>query len=209
MRSLLPAAALLLLLAPAAARGQDTDEEVSRRLFGELIAPVADAAAEVGAGGIAVRGAPAGGPERRFFDAVGDAFLDRGYDVWVVGRAEPVAADVLALDLELTASEIDYPRQTRQVLGIGRAQVLRRVTLGARMRLTEPTTGRVLYSAEPVRMTEEWMSFREANRNAEQRPDWMGAIPMEPARARNPWWQRSLIVGVLGGVAILYFSGAN
>jgi hypothetical protein len=77
------------------------------------------------------------------------------------------------------------------------------------MRLTDPEAGRLVYNAEPVRVQREWMSFSEAHRNAEQRPDWMGAESIQDIRARNPWWQRSLVVGIVAGVAVVYFSGAN
>lgn len=205
------AVALLLVLGlVAGAQAAGSDDEVSRRLFAEILAPVDAAAQSISAGGIAVRGAPAtAGPEQRFFNAVGDAFLEQGYDVWILQANETVPSGVLALDLELSASEIDYPRQSRQLLGFGRARILRRVSLGARMRLTDPGEGRVLYDAEPVRVAEDWMSFSEANRSAEVRPDWMGAIPVSEMEPRNPWWQRALVVGIVGGVAVLYFSGAT
>lgn len=187
-----------------------SDAEVSRALFEELLVPVTDAARGVSASGIAVRGLPAqDGPEQRFFNAVGDRLLAEGFDVWVITSSQPVPEGVLALDLQLTSSEIDYPQQTRSFLGVGHARVQRRVALGAHMRLTDPEGGRILYNAEPVHVQREWMSFREADQHSAERPDWMGAQAIQDMRARNPWWQRTLVVGIVAGVAVIYFSGAN
>lgn len=201
---------VLALVVAVPARAQGTDQEISRQLFDELFAPVERVAAGVESGGIAVRGAPAtAGPERQFFEEVGRLFLDRGFDVWILAADEVVPEDVLALDVALQVSEIDYPRQTRSLLGAGRARVQRRVSLGAQMRLTLPRDGRVLYDATPVRVTEQWMSFSDAHRNAEERPDWMGAAPVTEIEPRHPWWHRALVAGVIGGVAVIYFSGAS
>jgi hypothetical protein len=207
-RVTLAALVLVLLAAPAWAAGSDA--EVSRALFLELLEPITDVARDISASGIAVRGLPAqDGPEQRFFNAVGDRLLAEGFDVWVLESAQPVPDGVLALDLQLTASEIDYPQQTRSFLGVGQARVQRRVALGAHMRLTNPGEGRILYNAEPVRVQREWMSFREAEGHAAERPDWMGAQAIQDMRARNPWWQRTLVIGIATGVAVIYFSGAN
>jgi hypothetical protein len=201
---------LLSLLLAVPALGAGDDEEVARQLFAEILAPVSEAAQSVSAGGIAVRGQPgSAGPEQRFFDAVGDHLLDQGFDVWVMDVGEPVPLGVLALDMELTTSEIDYPTQSRQFMGIGRARVQRRVALGAHLRLTDPAVGRVLYNAEPVRVHREWMTYTQANENAERRPDWMGAAAIQDMQPRNPWWQRTLVLGIAAGVAVLYFGGAT
>ena len=53
------------------------------------------------------------------------------------------------------------------------------------------------------------MSFREAEPLSTERPAWMGAAAIQDMRARNPWWQRTLVVGIVAGVAVIYFSGAN
>lgn len=207
-RQLLFVVALVCLAPPALAAVSDA--EVSRALFVELLEPVTDAARNAEASGIAVRGMPAqDGPEQRFFNAVGDRLLDEGFDVWVIESTQPVPDGVLALDLQLTSSEIDYPQQTRSFLGVGHARVQRRVALGAHMRLTDPGGGRLLYNAEPIRVQREWMSFREAEQHSAERPDWMGAAAIQDMRERNPWWQRTLVVGIVAGVAVIYFSGAN
>jgi len=201
--------ASLLALATAAGAAE-SDRAVSRELFADLLDPVTEAARNVSATGIAVRGQPAAdGPERRFFGQVGDHLLASGFDVWVIGSNQPVPDGVLALDLDLTRSEIDYPQQTRTFLGVGQARVQRRVSLGAHMRLTDPGSGRLVYNAEPVQVQREWMSFSEAYQHAEERPDWIGAKAIQDVQARNPWWQRTLVVGVVAGVAMVYFSGAN
>jgi hypothetical protein len=203
-------AVLLLGCLSLPAQGAESDAEVSKALFVELLQPVAELARDASASGIAVRGLPAQlGPEQNFFNAVGDRLLAEGFDVWVIAAAEPVPEGVLALDLQLTNSEIDYPQQTRSFLGVGQARVQRRVALGAHMRLTDPGAGRILYNAEPVRVQREWMSFSEAEGHAAERPDWMGAEAIQDMRARNPWWQRTLIVGIVAGVSVIYFSGAN
>lgn len=209
MRSLLLVVALSAAMSSPVA-GAESDIEVSRQMFSELLGPVTEAAAAVDASGIAVRGLPAKpGPEQRFFEEVGDRFLAGGFDVWVLKDSQPVPEGVLALDLALTNSEIDYPEQTRTFFGIGQARVQRRVTLGAHMRLTDPAAGRIVYNAEPVLVQREWMSFSEAFSHAEGRPDWMGAAPIQDMRTRNPWWQRGLVVGIVAGVAAIYFSGAS
>jgi len=187
-----------------------SDEEVSRKLFAEIFTPISELAGSVSASGIAIRGVPDEvGPERRFFDAVGNGFLSDGFDVWLLSPGESAPDGVLELDLELSEAEIDYPRQTRHLLGVGRARVLRRVSLGARMRLTDPAEGRILYNAEPLRVEQDWMMFTEAKESAAVRPDWMGATTIPGMESRSPWWQRAAVVGIVVGVAVLYFGGAS
>ena len=94
-------------------------------------------------------------------------------------------------------------------MGVGQARVQRRVALGAHMRLSDPTAGRLILNAEPVRVQRDWMSFSEAYGHASDRPDWMGATAIRDMRERNPWWQRTLVAGIVAGVAVIYFSGAN
>lgn len=187
-----------------------SDDQVSRKLFAEIFTPISELAGSVSATGIAIRGVPDEvGPESRFFDAVGNSFLADGFEVWLLSPGESVPHGVLELDLELSEAEIDYPRQTRHLLGAGRARVLRRVSLGARMRLTDPEGGRVLYNAQPLRVAQDWMMFTEANNSATVRPDWMGATTIPEMESRSPWWQRAAVLGIVGGVAVLYFSGAS
>jgi hypothetical protein len=187
-----------------------SDEEVSRKLFAEILAPISELAGSVSATGIAIRGMPDElGPESRFFDAVGNSFLAEGFDVWVLSPGESMPNGVLELDLELSEAEIDYPRQTRYLLGVGRARVLRRVSLGTRMRLTDPDEGRILYHADPLRVEQDWMMFTEAKENAAVRPEWMGATTIPAMESRSPWWQRAAVLGIVGGVAALYFAGAS
>ncbi|RKZ18187.1 hypothetical protein DRQ53_01215 [bacterium] len=188
----------------------DTDAEVSGRLLDEILAPMSTAAREVSAEGIAILGLPAqDGTERRFFDEVGSRLLAEGFDVWVLREGAAVPGGALALELELTTSEIDYPRQTRTLMGAGRARVQRRVSLGAHMKLSSPDSGQLLYDAEPVRVGYDWLSFTEANDNAAMRNDWIGAEPIIEMRERNAWWQRVAILGIVGGVAAIYFGGAT
>lgn len=206
--------ALLLvagLIAATVAQGEPlTDADVSAAVLKEILAPMADAARATDAPGIAVMGAPAAdGVERRFFNEVADRLLEDGFDVWVLGPGAAVPGGALALDLHLTSSEIDYPRQTRTLMGAGRARVQRRVSLGASMRLTRPDTGQLLYVGDPERVDHEWMSFTEANACAAVRSDWIGNAPIVEVRDRNPWWQRGAILGIVGGVAIIYFAGAT
>lgn len=187
-----------------------SDAEIASRLLDEILAPVSEAAREVEAPGIAVFGVPsAAGTESRFFDEVANRLLAGGFDVWLLREGASAPGGALALDLALTESEIDYPQQTRTLLGAGRARVQRRVSLGADMRLSQPETGRLLYVGEPVRVEHEWMSFTDANRQAAVRADWIGAKPVVEVRERNPWWQRAAILGIVGGVAAIYFGGAT
>jgi hypothetical protein len=53
------------------------------------------------------------------------------------------------------------------------------------------------------------MTYTQANENAERRPDWMGAAAIQDMQPRNPWWQRTLVLGIAAGVAVLYFGGAT
>ena len=206
------AAILVLAVVQVEAAHADrlSDEQVSRKLFGEIFGPISELALSVSATGIAIRGVPDDeGPEREFFDAVGDRFLADGLDVWLLRTGQPAPDSALELDLQLSSAEIDYPRQTRHLLGLGRARVLRRVSLGARMRLTDPDGGRILYNAEPLRVEQDWMMFSEANARAAVRPDWMGATTIPHMESRSPWWQRVAVVGIVGAVAMLYFGGAT
>jgi hypothetical protein len=208
---ILGAVLLLVMVQVHSARADRlSDEQVSRKLFGEIFTPISDLASSVSATGIAIRGLPdEDGPERTFFDAVGNRFLADGFEVWLLQTGESAPDGVLELSLQLSAAEIDYPRQTRHLLGLGRARVLRRVSLGAHMRLTDPGQGRVLYNAEPLRVEQDWMMFTDANASAAVRPDWMGATTIPEMESRSPWWQRAAVVGIVGAVAMLYFGGAT
>jgi len=208
---ILGAVLLLVVVQVHSARADRlSDEQVSRKLFGEIFTPISELALSVSATGIAIRGMPdEEGPERVFFDAVGNRFLADGFDVWLLQTGEAIPDGVLELNLRLSAAEIDYPRQTRHLLGLGRARVMRRVSLGAWMRLTDPDQGRVLYNAEPLRVEQDWMMFTEANASAAVRPDWMGATTIPGMESRSPWWQRAAVVGIAGAVAMLYFGGAT
>ena len=201
----------LLLAVALPAGAQPSDGQVADDLFRSLVGPLEEALAEAGARGIAMR--RAAGAQRAALeslqDEIGNFLLDRGYDVHTVPAQAALPDDVPLLEFEVVAGGFDYPIRRRGFLGLQSPRVLRRSALGIEGRLQDPRDGRWLWQGAPLLVAEDWVTAKEVEPLAADRPLWMTENPLVRPEGRSPWWERSLMAGLLAGVVILYADGTQ
>lgn len=215
MKYILAICALTAVLAvPVSSSGQATDGQVSEELFERLIGPVEAALAETGARGVAMR-APAANNKNLtalmepIQDRIGNFLFQRGYEVKTVAARGALPEDLPFFDFEVDAAGFDYPSQRSGFLGLGREKWLRRAALGIRGRIEDPRDGRWLWQGEPRLVIEDWIASSDVETLAEDRPLWMAEKPLIRPTGRSPWWERSIMAGLLVGVVILYTDGTQ
>lgn len=201
--------ALGLTLGSGAA-AQSTDGEVADDLLLSIVTPLEAALAEAGATGITmVRGARRQAELVSLQDEIGNFLYERGYEVHTVPTREDAPPDVPLLDFRVASAGFDYPARRTGFLGLGHPRVLRRGALGITGSLEDPRDGRWLWRGAPLRVAEEWVQARQVEPLAADRPLWMTDKPLVRPEGRSPWWERSLMAGLLAGVVILYADGTQ
>jgi hypothetical protein len=201
--------ALMLLAAPALG-APPTTGEVAERLLDDLLAPVARAVESQGyLPRIALHAADFS--QEDLETSVTGFFFDRGFDVWLLQPEDPAPDDgPLVLGLTLDQATLTYPRTDDGTLGLGSRRLLRRVTAAMTGTLEDPLTGRRLWQGSPEAQYEDWIDEDDRDALGADRPQWLKenqAAGLGSSKAA--WKEKAAVLGLLGGVIILYFSGAN
>lgn len=202
-------ASLAWSVSPSAA-DVPTDGVVARELLGDLLVPVLEAL-EAGAGHdrVAIR-KPAGLPAAALLhEEVGNFLHERGYEVFVLDSQMEVPEGAVVLDFEVRTAGFDYPRERGGFLGLGRSRTLRRGALGLSGRLEDPASGRWLWRGSPLVQREDWIFKVQSKGLSSDRPAWITGAPPPQLDSDHNWWERGLVAGLLAGVVILYFDGAQ
>lgn len=138
-------------------------------------------------------------------DAIGDILAARGYAV-AAGSGDPATRRLV---VEEFAATVDFPRAHLGLLRLSGRDLLRRATVELVARVEGP--------GRPARVhrhleSSDWIDEEELGPLGEELPAWATVEAPKagvPGGQRSGWWERSLVAGLLGGVAIVYFSGTQ
>lgn len=214
IRTTTMAAVALVTVLSGAARAQSTDGAVAEDLFRALMLPIEAALADAGAEGIVMVEPPANskpltalmGPIQ---ERIGNFLYERGYEVHTVPLRGTRPEGVPVFDFEIDAAGFDYPSRRAGLLGLGKEKWLRRAAFGLQGRIEDPVSGHWLWKGAPRYVVEEWVSTGDVEDLADDRPAWMSERPLVVPEGRSPWWERSMMAGLLAGVVILYVDGTQ
>lgn len=201
-----------VLADPVSAAELATNGEVGTALLNDLLDPVRTRLPPADQTSLALRNlepSPATAGSSPIEDAIAGYFFDRGFDVWVLEPEAAAAEGSLLLEFELQRARFTYPRIQTSWLGLGPEKLTRAAEAALDVRLMEADTGHVLWRGTPEARYEDWVPRKEQQRLAADHPAWAeeGGPPADGSG--SPWKERVAVLGLLGGVILLYFSGAN
>ena len=206
---------LLLVLASVvgSSAAQPSEDELGRRFLAHLLTPAFEAAEELGwTGGWAIRLPRAGSAGAQLGGPIAEFLHRRGLTTFVLtGREEP-DEEVLLLEVTVEELSLEYGDPKRAFLGLGAARVDRKAVMVVDLSLTDYQSGRLLYEGRRERR---YADSIPAELQPSRAADgfFAGASAGNEAsnlRPKGPSWiERGVAAGLLGGVVILYFSGAS
>jgi hypothetical protein len=185
--------------------------ELAREMLAEILAPILERA-EAEARGAEVALLPRGAAlaeAEEFTRVVGIAFDERGFRIRTLASGDPLPESGLLLDFQLDRASFDYPERREGFLSIGGSQTLRRAALGFTGRLEDSELGRWLWRGSPEIRRQDWVATDLLPTLRSDEPAWMRGTAIPPESRGSRWWERAMVVGLLTGVVVLYFSGVN
>ena len=207
--------ALLLGFASSARAEQrrPSDTAIGQRLLSEALAPVLEAAEASTYSGIAIRVDGSASQGAILADVVADFLLDRGYDVWVLDRSDESPAESVLLELSPEDVSLEYPEQRRTFFGLGSRKSRRSASVVLDATLSHELSGQRFFSGLAQARYSDWVSEDDIEETKPESIFAGGSSASDRAKATTSapvgWLEKGIVAGMLGGVVIIYFSGAS
>lgn len=204
-----------LLLLSRSALGADAPglDTLTRHLLAETLAPVLEVAeAEYPDAAFSLRAQPGKVTASGLLSGYADVLLERGREVYeLAGRGE-VPAGALLLEVTPLDVAVVHGSGRRGFLGLGAAKSERTARLHVRLRLTEPSSGRLLFDEERSVRRVDWVDAATMESPVGGDPLYVAGTSTTVSTAnvaRASWTERAVAVGVLGGIILIYFAGSS